>query len=230
MRRAKSMYVYDVKTQKLHVRGTPCTCCSRSQQRSSPGLQLRLTPLLVLIEREWWVSHSLITSVLLIYMTKHISLTCGRRSCRLPQFVKQHSQPYFQALSCNSSSSVFLNHDRTIHTNQRCGSKASWFRKHCHEGSTTGSHVVTPLVYGCCSTCSRKLYLHFSWNAYILRLSESRPIPWFLTKEVEVLVDLSTWTNLKNVEPGTNDRDLFVKFIRAAKLRTVLAFCTAPSL
>ena len=40
MRRAKSMYVYDVKTQKLQVRGTPCKCCSRSQQRSSPSLRL----------------------------------------------------------------------------------------------------------------------------------------------------------------------------------------------
>ena len=44
-------YVYDVKTQKQQVRGTPCKCCSRSQQRSSPGLRLRLTPLLVFIER-----------------------------------------------------------------------------------------------------------------------------------------------------------------------------------
>ena len=51
------------KTQKLQVRGTPCKCCCRSQQRSSPGLRLRLTPLLVLIERVWWwISHFLITS------------------------------------------------------------------------------------------------------------------------------------------------------------------------
>ena len=50
------MYVYDdVKTQKLQVRGTPCKCCSRSQQqRSSPGLRLRLTALLVLTERVWY--------------------------------------------------------------------------------------------------------------------------------------------------------------------------------
>ena len=32
---------------KLQVRGTPCKCCSKSQQRSSPGLRLRLTALLV---------------------------------------------------------------------------------------------------------------------------------------------------------------------------------------
>ena len=47
------MYVYDVKTQKLQVRGTPCKYCSRSQQRSSPGLRLRLTALPVLIARVW---------------------------------------------------------------------------------------------------------------------------------------------------------------------------------
>ena len=62
MRRAKSMYVYNVKTQERQVRGTPCKRCSRSQQRSSPGLRLRLTPLLVLMERVWWISHYLITS------------------------------------------------------------------------------------------------------------------------------------------------------------------------
>ena len=37
--------------QNLQVRGTPCKCCSRSQQTSRPGLPLRLTALLVLIER-----------------------------------------------------------------------------------------------------------------------------------------------------------------------------------
>ena len=62
MRRAKSMYVYDAKTRKLLVRGTPCKYCSSSQQRSSPGLRLRLTPLFVLIARVWCMSHSLITS------------------------------------------------------------------------------------------------------------------------------------------------------------------------
>ena len=37
----------------LQVRGTPCKCCSRSHQRSSPGLGLRSTALLVLMERVW---------------------------------------------------------------------------------------------------------------------------------------------------------------------------------
>ena len=156
----------------------------------------------------WWISHSLITSSFALdnttYMTRHISHTCGRRSFRPVRYLSSstHSyQVYFQAVSCNSASSVFLNHYRTLRTKQRRGSKVSGFRKQCHEGSTTSSHVVTPLVYSCCSTCRSKLYLYFSWNAYILRLSEIRPIPWFLT-EVEVLVDPSTWRNLNKIEPG----------------------------
>ena len=48
--------------QQLQVRGTLCKFCSRSQQRPNPGLRLRLTALLVLIKRVWWISHSLITS------------------------------------------------------------------------------------------------------------------------------------------------------------------------
>ena len=42
--------------------GTPCKCCSKSQQWSSPGLRLRLTVLFVLIERVWWISHYFIAS------------------------------------------------------------------------------------------------------------------------------------------------------------------------
>ena len=56
--RAKSTYD-NVKTKIwkvfLQVFSIPCKCCSRSQQRSSPGLRLsRLTELLVFIERVWW--------------------------------------------------------------------------------------------------------------------------------------------------------------------------------
>ena len=58
MGRAKSMYAWFCKNYRCVV---PCTCCSRSQQRSSPGLRLRLTAPLVLIERVWWISHYLIT-------------------------------------------------------------------------------------------------------------------------------------------------------------------------
>ena len=142
MRRAKLMYVCDVKTQKLQVRGTPCKCCSRSQQRSSPGLRLRLTPLLVLMERVWWMSHSLITSALDIYDKAHFTHLTKKKLQARVIFAKPYSQPYFQAVSCNSSSSVFLNHYRTLRTKQRRRSKASEFRKQCHEGSTTSSHGI----------------------------------------------------------------------------------------
>ena len=53
---------------------------------------------------------------------------------------------FFRAVSYKSSSSVFLNHCRTLRTKQRRRPKASGFRKQCHEESTTSSHVMTPLV------------------------------------------------------------------------------------
>ena len=79
---------------KLQVRGTPCKCCSRSQQRSSPGLRLRLTVLLVLIERVWWISHSLITYFALLAIWRSTFHTCGRRSCRPARYLSSsaHSQ------------------------------------------------------------------------------------------------------------------------------------------
>ena len=72
------MYVYDdVKTQKLQVvRGTPCKCCSRSQQRSSPGLRLRLTPRLVLIAHVYGEDHilsSILLLLLIIYDKAHLT-------------------------------------------------------------------------------------------------------------------------------------------------------------
>ena len=154
-----------------------------------------VTPLL----RVWWISPSLITSSALD-MTNHISHTCGRSS---------RPARYSSSSTHSHTSKRWLTtaHFRALRTKQRRGSKASGFRKQCHEGSTTSSHVVTPLVYSCCSTYSSKLYLYSSWNAYILRLSEIRPVPWFLTEEAEVLVDPSTWSNLNKVDPGTNDRD-----------------------
>ena len=60
-------------------------CCSRSQQRSSPGLRLGLTALLVLIERVRWISHSLITATSALdnrWQSTFHRPVCGRRSCR----------------------------------------------------------------------------------------------------------------------------------------------------
>ena len=92
--------VYDVKTQQLQVRDTPCTCCSRSQQRSSLGLRLKLTPLLV-FDRTRMVnitfSHHFFCSWYIWQSTFHtpvVEEVAGPRDV-----VKQCSQPYFQAVS-----------------------------------------------------------------------------------------------------------------------------------
>ena len=94
-------YLYDIKTQKLQVRGTPYKCYSRSQQRSSPGLRLGLTPLLVFIECVWWISHSLITSSAFdIYDKAHFTHLGWKKLQARAIFIKQYSQPYFHAVSC----------------------------------------------------------------------------------------------------------------------------------
>ena len=49
-----------------------------------------------------------------------------------------------------------------IRTKQRRKFKASGFRKQYHEGSTTSSHVMTPLVKCCSSTCSASCISVFS--------------------------------------------------------------------
>ena len=82
--------------------------------RSSPGLRLGLTPLLVLIERVSWIS--LLSSLLLLliyYMTKHISHTCGR-SCRparyLPSSTHSHTSKRCLATALRVSSSITTGH------------------------------------------------------------------------------------------------------------------------
>ena len=127
------------------------------------------------------------------YTTKHIiSHTCGTRSGRHARYLSSRTHSYFRAMSCNSSSSVFLNHYATLRTKQRRGSKASGFRKQCHEGSTTSSHVMTPLVQLQQHLHTVASCIFIFHETRILRLSETRSIPWFLTEEVEVLVDPST--------------------------------------
>ena len=132
----------------LQVRSTPCKCCSRSQQRSSSGLRLRLTALLVLIERVCMVnvtfSHHFFWTW---YLTKHISHTCGKRSCRPTRYLLSSSYSQISkrclATALRVSSSITTGH---YVLKQRRGSRASDFRKQCHEGSTISSHIVTPLV------------------------------------------------------------------------------------
>ena len=104
---------------------------------------------------------------------------------------------------CNSSSSVFLNHYRTLRNKQRRGSKASGFRKQCYDGrqntliDTTSVAVVEVTAASCGFIFHERLFL---------RLSEIPPIPWFLTAGQVELEDPSTWTNRNNFESRTNDR------------------------
>ena len=149
-----------------------------------------------------------------MYDKAHFTHLWQKRLQARPIFVKQYSQPYFRAESCDSSSSVFLHHYRTLRTKQRRRSKASGFRKQCREGSTTSSHGMAPPAQCCSSTRSIASCIFIFHETLILRLPEIRPIPWFLIQgEVEVRVDPSTWTNLNKVEPGTNDRDYLSSLI-----------------
>ena len=96
-------------------------------------------------------------------------------------------------------------------------------RKH---NKLTRSDAAGMLVYSCCSTCSSKLYLCFSWNAYILRLSEIRPIPWFLTEDSRSRsTSRSIHMNEPNkVKPETNDRDYLSSLIVLQSYVRILLF------
>ena len=196
----------------LQVRGTPCKCCS--------VVNLDRTRIIVNIT----FSHHFCSW----YMTKHISHTCGR-SCRPVRYLSSSTHIHVSK-RCLATARVSIITYRTLRTKQRRGFKVSGFWTHCHEGNTTSSHLMTPLLYSSCSTCSSKLCFVFT-NRLFLRLSEIRPIPWFLTeREAEVLVDQSTGTNLNKFWTRDERSRLFAKFNYAAKLRTDPAFCTPPSL
>ena len=147
------------------MRGTPCTCCSRSQQRSGLGLRLRLTALLVLIERVWWTSHPLSTSSALDIWQKHISHICGRRSCRPVRYLSSstHSHLSEQSLAkaLRLSSSITTGHyvlNKDVDP-KRLGSENNAMKE------AQQAHTKWHRWCRCSSTCSSKLYLCFSWNA-----------------------------------------------------------------
>ena len=80
------------------------------------------------------------------YMTKHMSHTCGRRSCRPARYLSSSTNSQISkrclATALRVSSWITTGH----YVIDRRGSKASGFRRQCHEGSTTSSHLMTPLV------------------------------------------------------------------------------------
>ena len=97
----------------------------------------------------------------------------------------------FPRVSCNSSSSVFLNHYRALCTNKdvdpkRLGSENNAMKEAqgAHTNDTAG------IVAAALAVAS---YIFIFHETLVLRLSEICPIPWFLTEgEVEILVDPST--------------------------------------
>ena len=156
-------------------------------------------------------------------MTKHISHTCGK-SCRPARYwsssTHSHTSKRCLATALRGSYSITTGHyvrNKDMDP-KRLGSENIAIKEAQAHTYWHRWYIVV------CSTCSSKLYNYFSWNAYILRLSEIRPIPWFLTEEVEVLVNPSIWLNLNKVEPGTNDREYLSSLIGLRIYVRILVF------
>ena len=152
-------------------------------------------------------------------MIEHISHTCGRRSCRPARYLSSSTNSQISkrclATALRASSSITTGHyvlDKDVDP-KRLGSE-NWVPKTMPWGkhnkltlNDTAGIAASALAVASC-VCIFHEFL-------ILRLSEIRPIPWFLTEgEVEVLVAPSTWwKNLNKFEPGTNDRDYLSSLI-----------------
>ena len=127
----------------LQVRGTLCKCCSMSQQRSSPGLGAQVNGA-VSLDRTRLVNTTFSHDFSWLWQrTLHILVVevAGPRDICQAIFTARFPIGVLHQLF-----EVVLDHYRTLRANQRRRSKASGFRKQCHEGNTTSSHLVTPLV------------------------------------------------------------------------------------
>ena len=140
------------------------------------------------------------------YLTKRILHTCGRRSCRPVRFSSSstHSQISERCFATTLwvSSSITTGHCVNKDVDPKrlgCENNAMKEAQQAHTQWHRWHIVAAALAVASCT-----LIFH---ETIILRLSEIRPIPWFLTEQLEVLVDPSTCTNLNEVEPRTNDRD-----------------------
>ena len=145
-------------------------------------------------------------------MTKHISHTCGRRSCRPARYLSSstHSHTSKRCLATARVSSSITTGYYVL--NKDVDPKRLGSGNNAMKNNTTSSDLMTPLVLlqriVAVAAASFVFILH---ELFILRLSEIRPIPWFLNEgQVEGLVDPSTWIAI--FEPRTNDRN-FVNFI-----------------
>ena len=160
-----------------------------------PRLAAPVSSAISLDRTRWWKSHYLITSYSALldtgqsaFHTPVVEDVAGPRDiCQSVLTVRFPSGVLQQLLECVPQSLP----DITYYCEQRLGSKASGFRKKCHERSATSLHLLneTDGIVAAAS-CSSKLCLFH--ETLTLRLSEIRPIPCFLTEEVRVLVDPST--------------------------------------
>ena len=115
------------------------------------------------------------------YMTKHISHTCGRRSCRPARYLSSstHSHIFERCLATvlRVSSSITTGHyvlNKDV-DHKRLGSENNNMK------GAQQARTKWHRWYRCSSTyCSSKLYIFHEMR--ILRLSEIRPIPWSLTE------------------------------------------------
>ena len=166
-------------------------------------------------------------------MAKHMSHTCGRRSCRPARYLSSSTHSHISerclATALWVSSSITTGY---YVLNKDVDPKRLGSGNNAMKNNTTSSDLMTPLVLlqriVAVAAASFVFILH---ELFILRLSEIRPIPWLLTEvEVELLVEPSTWTDLNKLEPGTNDRDYVSSLIVLQSLPTDLAFWSQPSL
>ena len=130
----------------LQVRGTPCKCCSRSQQRSTRiAAQVNSA---VSLDRTGMVnitfSHHLFCCW---YMTKNISHTCARRSCRPARYLSSstdsHTSKRCLATALRVSSSITTGH---YVLNKDVDPKRLGSENNAMKENATSSHLMTPLV------------------------------------------------------------------------------------
>ena len=158
-------------------------------------------------------------------MTKHISHTCGRRSCRPTRYLSSSTQPYFRTTALRVSSSTTTGHyvlNKDVDP-KRLGSESNAI-KEAQQSHTSWHSWYSVAAARAVASCT----FIFHETFFFAFVGKIRPIPWFLTEaEVEVLVDPSTWTNQNKVEPGTNDRDhLSSLIVRQSYVRVLLLYST----
>ena len=209
----------------LQVLSTPCKCCSSSQQRSSPGLRLRLTVPLVLTECVWWMSHCLITYFALDIWHSTFHSPVVEETARphdicqvvvTARFPSDVLQQFFECLPQPLPDITYL---------RKTWIQSVWVRKTLPWRKRQQAHTWWHR-WRCCRRAVAAACRGFLFHEPLVsRLSEIRPIPMVLTEgSVEELVDPSTWTNQNKFEPWTSDRDYLSSLVVPRSYIRILPF------